>query len=90
MDLNRLLAQLGPTQYKQLRQAVETGKWPNGVALNSEQKENCLQLVMLWQSRYNTEPQHVSIAVGGELVLKTRAELQQQLSTTTSEISGTK
>ncbi|MNP84426.1 hypothetical protein D3C76_1837270 [compost metagenome] len=59
-------------------QAVELGKWPDGVALTPEQKENSLQAVMLWQSLYNADPQHMSIGTDGQIVMKSKQELKQQ------------
>jgi hypothetical protein len=63
--------------YQRLATAVELGKWPDGVALTSEQKENCLQLVMLWQARYNTEAQHMTIDTKGQMVMKSKQQLKE-------------
>ena len=43
MNVEQLLAAMTPDVYERLRQAVETGKWPDGKVLSDEQKENCLQ-----------------------------------------------
>ncbi|WP_238321465.1 YeaC family protein, partial [Yersinia pestis] len=51
MELEDLISVMTPEIYQRLVQAVELGKWPDGVALTSEQKENSLQMVMLWQGR---------------------------------------
>ncbi|MBX9384420.1 DUF1315 family protein, partial [Serratia marcescens] len=61
MDVKDLIAAMTPEIYQRLVQAVELGKWPDGVALTPEQKENSLQAVMLWQSMNNVDPQHMSI-----------------------------
>ncbi|WP_253904907.1 YeaC family protein, partial [Yersinia pestis] len=53
MELEDLISVMTPEIYQRLVQAVELGKWPDGVALTSEQKENSLQMVMLWQGRHN-------------------------------------
>ncbi|WP_238323692.1 YeaC family protein, partial [Yersinia pestis] len=53
MELEDLISVMTPEIYQRLVQAVELGKWPDGVALTSEQKENSLQMVMLWQGRPN-------------------------------------
>ena len=47
------------------------------MALTPEQKENSLQLVMLWQARHNDNPQHMSIAKGGEIVTKSKKQLKE-------------
>ncbi|WP_253909358.1 YeaC family protein, partial [Yersinia pestis] len=55
MELEDLISVMTPEIYQRLVQAVELGKWPDGVALTSEQKENSLQMVMLWQGRPNPD-----------------------------------
>ncbi len=37
-----------------------------------------MQLVMLWQSRHNHQPQHMSIGQGGELVTRSKRELKEE------------
>lgn len=77
-ELDAMIEAMTPEIYQRLATAVETGKWPDGVALTDEQKENCMQLVMLWQSRHNHQPQHVSIGQGGELVTRSKRELKEE------------
>ena len=50
----------------------------NGVALTPEQKENSLQLVMLWQARHNTDAQHMTIDTNGQMVMKSKRELKEE------------
>ncbi|MCH6192955.1 DUF1315 family protein [Serratia sp. X10] len=78
MDVKDLIAAMTPEIYQRLVQAVELGKWPDGVALTPEQKENSLQAVMLWQSMNNVDPQHMSIGTDGQIVMKSKQELKQQ------------
>ncbi|BEN78544.1 YeaC family protein [Serratia marcescens] len=78
MDVKELIAAMTPEIYQRLVQAVELGKWPDGVALTPEQKENSLQAVMLWQSMNNVDPQHMSIGTDGQIVMKSKQELKQQ------------
>ena len=66
-----------PEVYQRLATAVELGKWPDGVALAPEQKENSLQLVMLWQARYNTDAQHMTIDTRGQMVMKSKQQLKE-------------
>ncbi|WP_275555847.1 DUF1315 family protein [Mixta sp. Marseille-Q2659] len=77
-ELNAMVEAMTPDIYQRLVTAVEIGKWPDGVALTEEQKENCMQLVMLWQARHNHQPQHMSIGQGGELVTRTKRELKEE------------
>lgn len=78
MELDEMIAAMTPEVYQRLATAVETGKWADGVALTSEQKENSLQLVMLWQARHNDEPQHMSVGKGGEMVMKSKKQLKEE------------
>lgn len=73
-----MIASMTPEVYQRLATAVETGKWADGVALNAEQKENSLQLVLLWQARHNDNPQHMSVAKGGEIVTKSKKQLKEE------------
>lgn len=76
-ELEAMLAAMTPEVYERLASAVETGKWPDGVALTPEQRENCLQLVMLWQARHNDDPQHMTIGKGGGMVMKSKKQLKE-------------
>ncbi|QKJ87331.1 DUF1315 domain-containing protein [Paramixta manurensis] len=77
-DLNAMIEAMTPEVYQRLATAVEIGKWPDGVALTAEQKEHCLQLVMLWQARNNHQPQHMSINQQGHVVMKSKRELKEE------------
>ena len=77
-ELNAIVDAMTPEVYQRLVTAVEIGKWPDGVALTEEQKEHCMQLVMLWQAQHNHQPQHMSIGVGGELVTRSKRELKEE------------
>lgn len=69
-----------PSVYKQLCTAIETGKWIDGNSLSNQQKEHTLQLLMAYQSLYNENPDHFSIAKGGEVYMQKKAELRKQFS----------
>ncbi|CAH3863337.1 TPA: YeaC family protein [Klebsiella oxytoca] len=76
MEIERIIDGMTPEVYQRLARAVELGKWPDGVALTAEQKENCLQLVMLWQARYNVDAQHMTIDTNGQMVMKSKQQLK--------------
>lgn len=78
MELDEMIASMTPEVYQRLVTVVEIGKWPDGVALTPEQKENSLQLVLLWQARHNENPQHMSVAKGGEIVMKSKKQLKEE------------
>ncbi|MDU4095463.1 MAG: DUF1315 family protein [Pantoea sp.] len=77
-ELNAIVEAMTPDIYQRPATAVEIGKWPDGVALTEEQKEHCMQLVMLWQAQNNHQPQHMSIGAGGELVTRSKRELKEE------------
>lgn len=90
MMLDEMLATMTPEVYQRLVTAVETGKWADGVTLTPEQKENSLQLVMLWQARHNDQPQHMSVGKGGQLVMKTKRELKEEFGITDDNVTRIK
>ncbi len=51
MDYEQLLDSLTPALYLRLKQAVETGHWPDGRAVTAEQREHCLQALITWGER---------------------------------------
>ncbi|WP_371261080.1 MULTISPECIES: YeaC family protein [unclassified Enterobacter] len=75
--MDELISSMTPEVYQRLATAVELGKWPDGVALTPEQKENSLQLVMMWQARHNTDAQHMTIDTRGEMVMKSKQQLKE-------------
>ncbi|MDD1781330.1 DUF1315 family protein [Enterovibrio sp. ZSDZ35] len=90
MDIEQLLSSVTPDVFERLNYAVETGKWPEGTPLTPEQRDNAMQLVMLYQSRNNTDPQHMSVAAGGDIKLKSKAELKREFSSGQDTIVQTK
>lgn len=79
MDTQQLINAITPEAYQRLLYAVETGKWPEGTPLSQQQRDSCMQAVMLYQSKHNTQADHMSVGVGGEVVL-TKAELKKRFS----------
>ena len=77
MNLDEMIDSMTPEVYQRLSTAVELGKWPDGVALTPEQKENSMQLVMLWQARYNVDAQHMTIDTNGQMVMKSKQQLKE-------------
>ncbi|MDU1062388.1 MAG: YeaC family protein [Leclercia adecarboxylata] len=77
MNIEEMIKGMTPEVYQRLVTAVELGKWADGVALTAEQKENCLQLVILWQARNNTDAQHMTIDTQGQMVMKSKQQLKE-------------
>lgn len=78
--LNAYAKNLSPSLYLQLKQAVETGKWLDGKALDEHQKAETLQLIMAYQSLHNDQPEHFTIAKGGDIYMEKKSVLQKQFS----------
>ena len=77
MEIAQIVENMTEDVYQRLATAVELGKWPDGVALTQAQKETCLQLVMLWQARYNNDAQHMTIDTRGQMVMKSKQQLKE-------------
>lgn len=43
---------LSPDIIERLRQAVETGRWPDGRPLTAQQRDHSLQAVIAWESKH--------------------------------------
>ena len=48
MEYLKVLENLNPTIYEQLKQSLEIGKWPNGELLTERQKEIVMQALIGW------------------------------------------
>ncbi|MDW5378144.1 DUF1315 family protein [Halomonas sp. HP20-15] len=53
MTFERMIAQMTPTIYDSLKQAVALRKWPDGKRLSDEQTELCLEAVMRYEIEHN-------------------------------------
>ncbi|ENM3866098.1 YeaC family protein [Vibrio cholerae] len=80
MDTQQLINAITPEAYQRLLYAVETGKWPEGTPLSQQQRDSCMQAVMLYQSKHNIQADYMSVGVGGEVVFKSKAELKKRFS----------
>ncbi|WP_163134986.1 YeaC family protein [Agarivorans sp. Alg241-V36] len=78
MDVDKLLAAISPEIYQNMLTAVETGRWPDGKQLSDEQRDHTQQMVILYQSKHNHQPQHFTVGTDGELVMKSKQELKRQ------------
>lgn len=90
MNIDELMSGMTEEVYQRLVTAVELGKWPDGVALTPAQKENSLQLVMLWQARHNKDAQHMTIDTQGQMVMKSKRELKEEFGITPPPIATLK
>lgn len=49
----RLVDSMTPEAWGNMRQAVETGRWPDGSPLSGEQRRLCLQAIIAWEERHD-------------------------------------
>ena len=77
MELEQLLNAMTPEVYQRMTTAVEIGRWPDGTPLTPEQRDSAMQAVMLYQSRHNTDAEHMSVEIGGEIKFKSKAEFKR-------------
>ncbi len=68
-EINELVQSMSREVRDNLATAVEIGKWPDGVALTQEQRENAMQAVMLWDSQHGQEENEpFKVLKGGKLI----------------------
>lgn len=87
MQTEQLVANMNESLYLRLKEAVETGRWPDGQPLTSQQKEDSLTLVMLYQAKHLDQTEPFVIAKGGKLIQKTKAQLQREQEITRFNLS---
>lgn len=81
-DYAKLVDSLTPDIIERFTEAVETGKWPDGSPLSEEQRENCMQAIMLYNARHNASDEPFTISAAGEIQTgkKMRSEFEGQSS----------
>lgn len=55
MDFNQLIDDITPEIYRNLKRAVEIGKWPDGRVLTVEQRALSMQAVIAFEARHLDE-----------------------------------
>lgn len=86
MNVEQLLNAMTPEVYERLNYAIETGRWLDGTPITQEQRDSCMQAVMLYQSKHNHDAQHMTVAAGGEVTFKSKAELKKQFADNEADI----
>lgn len=49
MNKHDILNSLNPEIINKFRTAIEIGRWENGTRLTDEQRQTCMQAVMIWE-----------------------------------------
>ena len=78
MNFSKINTELTAEVYELLLEAVETGKWKNGIKLTEAQVSSSMQLIMLYQSKKSKQNEHLTIQENGEIKHKSRAELKAE------------
>jgi uncharacterized protein YeaC (DUF1315 family) len=85
MNIVDIVDDMSHEMYLRLKHAAETGKWPEGVAVEQAQRDNALQLSMAYQARHLNSDQMLTVGANGELVTKTKRELKAQFNDLTEQ-----
>ncbi|WP_336367999.1 YeaC family protein [Marinobacter sp. C2H3] len=57
MTYEQLIERLDPTVYRNLRQSLELGKWPDGRPMTKEQRAISLEAVIYYENLHNVPEQ---------------------------------
>jgi len=76
MDIIELVETMSEDMYLRLKCAAETGKWPEGVAVDKAQQLSAVQITMAYQARHLNSDQTLSIGANGEMIMKSKSELR--------------
>lgn len=87
MDIDQLLKAMTPEVYQRILTAVETGKWLDSSPLTPQLRDSAMQAVMLYQSRHNINADHMTVAAGGEIKFKSKAELKRDFAVDASAVT---
>lgn len=79
MQFNDLVSSITPETFERLIQAVELGKWPDGVKLSEEQRQHCIQLVMAYQAKYRPSDEAFRIGADGQLVTRSKRAMKADI-----------
>lgn len=52
MNKDDILSALTPEVVNNFRTAIELGKWPDGRKLTAEQRQTCIQAVLVWEHEH--------------------------------------
>ncbi|GGF04628.1 DUF1315 family protein [Pseudoalteromonas sp. Hal040] len=78
MNIDHIVKNITPEVFERLQYGASTGKWPDGTPLTDEQKQQTVQLVMLYQAKVSQTNEQFTIGANGEMVQKSKAQLQKE------------
>ena len=65
MDYQQLIENMTPEIYRNLKQSVELGKWPDGKPVTREQREHAMQAIIAWDATHLPEQERVGFIERG-------------------------
>jgi uncharacterized protein YeaC (DUF1315 family) len=77
MDYQQLIDNMSPETYRNLKRALELGKWPDGKALTQEQRHNTMQAVFAWGEKHLPHNERVGYIDKGRKGSKTDDDSQE-------------
>lgn len=80
MDLIKLVETMPESMYLRLKCAAETGKWPEGQAVDEAQRSSALQITLAYQAKRLKNDEIMTIGTDGEIVSKSKVEIKAQFS----------
>ncbi|RMF14009.1 MAG: DUF1315 family protein [Gammaproteobacteria bacterium] len=57
-DFSKLIENMTPEIYQNLRRALELSKWPDGTRLTDAQKAHCMEAILLYEHAHGVEETH--------------------------------
>jgi hypothetical protein len=78
MSIEKLVNTITPEIYERLKYGAATGKWPDGTPLSSAQKEQTVQLVMMYQAKIEKSNEQFTVGEDGQMIQKSKAELKKE------------
>lgn len=80
MDIIQVVDNLSEEMFERFKCAAETGKWPEGTAVDQAQRDTAMQIVMAYQARVLKSKEMLTVGENGEIVNKSKRELKAELS----------
>ena len=77
MDYQQLIDSMSPEIYRNLKCALELGKWPDGKTLTQEQRHNTMQAVIAWGEKHLPQNEQVGYIDKGRKSSKTDDDSQE-------------
>ena len=87
MEYLKVLENLNPTIYEQLKQSLEIGKWPNGELLTERQKEIVMQALIGWGDIHLPAEQRIGYIDKGKKEKSRNDDVSSDLDSSTNIIS---